>query len=178
MSVFVGNIPFGLSVEDFKAAFAHFGPIKSALIPTYRHYGQIRSEGHGFIDFETEEAKQKCLSSGETIVIEGRTVVYREAHPRPVCNDTIFVSNLPVSFTQTDLEDLVSEYNPTEVKLIRESDGEKEGFGYAKFASEAVRDRVIAALNNYDVNGMKILVRAASRPFTAEKPQRRRHYRY
>ena len=82
-----------------------------------------------------------------------------------------------MGFTQENLQELVSQFQPVEVNLIRENDGERSGFGYAKFANSEVRDMVINTLNNKELGNQRILVRAAKRPFTAEKPARyRRRY--
>ena len=48
MNLYVGNLPYDLSEDDLRAAFAAYGEVASANIITDRETG--RSKGFGFVE--------------------------------------------------------------------------------------------------------------------------------
>jgi RNA-binding protein Musashi len=174
MSLFVGNLPFQLTEDEFRAAFEQFGAISDAKIATEMHYGHRRSRGYGFIDFAEPASLDNCLGSGAAIVLKERELIYRAARPNPVISDTAFVSGLPVGATDQDLTNHFSAYGPIEAKIDHAASRGRPGFGFAKFANEAARDRAIAALNGSSLLESELVVRPASRPFKSEEEQRNR----
>ena len=176
MSIYVGNLPYDLTKEEFEQAFSRFGKC-TATIAKKMIRGEKKSSGYGFIDFENERDRENCLNTfPRTLVIKGRQVEFREARPRHVqtCDDTAFITGLGPEHDQDFLESLFSSYNPIEVMLIKPCDGPIPGFGYAKFQTSEERDVAIAQLNGKVCDGCKLLVRIADRPFTKNPP--RRHY--
>ena len=173
MSVFVNNLPYELTEDEFKEAFSVFGPVASTNIVKMFKHGRQLSTGHGFVDFETEEAKERCLSSTETLTIKGREVSFREARPRPTCEDTVYIGNIGEGVTEDDLSELFDDFHQTELHIIKPYVEGGNGFGYAKFETKEKRDEAIAALNGKDCKGTQLLVRIANRPFSEEKPKRR-----
>ena len=179
MSIYVGNLPYHLTTEELEQEFSRFGPCKATIAKDKSH--DYRSLGYGFIDFENEEDKAKCLATNPPqLEIKGRTVDFREARERRTCNDTAFITELGPNHNQEFLEELFHDFHPLEVKLIKGyiSD-ERPGFGFAKFSTQQERDAAIAALNGTQDDGRTFLVRIADRPFSDEAPRRfrrRRHY--
>nr|CAD7591739.1 unnamed protein product [Timema genevievae] len=66
-TVFVKNIPFSVTNEDFKTCMEQFGPVFYALIcvdPLTEH-----SKGTGFVKFQTKESAELCLSAGTELLL-------------------------------------------------------------------------------------------------------------
>nr|CAD7199207.1 unnamed protein product [Timema douglasi] len=66
-TVFVKNIPFSVTKEDFKTCMEQFGPVYYALIcvdPLTEH-----SKGTGFVKFQTKESAELCLASGTELML-------------------------------------------------------------------------------------------------------------
>jgi RNA recognition motif-containing protein len=171
MSLFVGNLPYQLTAEEFEAAFTHFGPISSVTIATEMRYGRRLSRGYGFVDFEDPASLDACLRSGATIVLKDRVLTYREARPQAVITDTTFVSGIPEEATEDDLAQHFATYRPIETHIVHAGSGGRPGFGFAKFRSEAERDAAIKGLNGTVLLGSQLLVRPASRPFRSDDQQ-------
>jgi RNA recognition motif-containing protein len=179
-SLFVGNLPYDLSDDEFKEAFAQFGEIASVTIATRVVDGRRQSHGYGFVDFRDDDALQACLSSAAQIELKGRILMYRAARPRPQVVDTAFLSGIPAAAVDEDLLAFFEGFQPVEAKVVRGASADRPGFGYAKFRSQAERDRAIAAKNGKQLNGVAIVVREASRPFRSDEDQARyeRHERH
>jgi RNA recognition motif-containing protein len=174
MSLFVGNLPYSLTTEEFRAAFDQFGPISDAKIATEFYSGRRRSRGYGFIDFEDPATLDACLQSGVRIVLKDRELLYRAARPNPVIKDLALVSGLPGEATDQDLAVHFAAFAPIETRIVHAATGGRPGFGFAKFASEEARDRAIAGLNGSVLLQSEIVVKPASRPFRSEEEQRNR----
>jgi RNA recognition motif-containing protein len=69
-SLFVSNLPYNLSSDEFRAAFERFGDITDVTIATRWDQGRRQSQGYGFIDFGNEGGLQSCLDSGAVIELK------------------------------------------------------------------------------------------------------------
>lgn len=84
----------------------------------------------------------------------------------------LFVGNLPWSATNDDLQQLFSAHGAvTSATIITDKmSGRSRGFGFVEMENDAEAEAAIAALNNSDMDGRKIMVNEA-RPMT-DRPQR------
>jgi RNA recognition motif-containing protein len=171
-SLFVKNLPYDLTNEEFQEAFEQFGDVVGVNIATEWHYGRRRSRGYGFVDFRAPEGLRKCLESSESIVLKGRTVEFREARDRPQISDQVFISGIAAAATDASLREHFRSCNPVEARIVRPASGDRPGFGCAVFRSQADRDRAIRDLNGSVLAGGNLVVREASRPFRTEEDQR------
>ena len=78
--IFVGNLNFKLSNDDFKDMFAKFGDIEDAVIITDRD--TRRSKGFGFITFKEDAAAAKAVEEMNEKEFEGRALTVNIAKPR------------------------------------------------------------------------------------------------
>jgi RNA recognition motif-containing protein len=79
--LFVGNLPFSMTDDQFKQIFAAFGTLVSANIVIDK-YSQ-RSKGFGFVEFETDEAAAAAMQALDGSEQQGRNIAVKEALPRP-----------------------------------------------------------------------------------------------
>ena len=70
--LYVGNISFQLEEQQLEDAFAAFGSVKSVRIITDRETG--RSKGFGFVEMETEDQAQECISNLDGKDLSGRNI--------------------------------------------------------------------------------------------------------
>lgn len=57
--IYVGNLPFKISVQELEQAFSQFGEIQEVILVRDRQTDKLR--GFGFIIFETEESACSAL---------------------------------------------------------------------------------------------------------------------
>lgn len=79
MKLYVGNLSYRVSEDQFKDYFASFGEVLSAKIITDRFTGQ--SKGFGFVEFADKEAAQEAIKELNGSNFEGRSIVVNEAKP-------------------------------------------------------------------------------------------------
>lgn len=79
--LFVGNLPFTMTDDQFRQIFAAYGNLVSANIVIDK-YSQ-RSKGFGFVEFETDEAAAAAMQALDGSDQSGRKIAVKEALPRP-----------------------------------------------------------------------------------------------
>lgn len=81
MRLFVGNLPWSLESDDFRAIFTPYGEVKDVYLVHDRETG--RPAGYGFVEFFDAAAGSKALSELDGKDVQGRALRVKEARPRP-----------------------------------------------------------------------------------------------
>ena len=80
--IYVNNLPYQFSSEEFEEAFKCFGPVKTCTVIVQDNgHGETISRGIGFLTFETKEGYYKCLNSKEPVIVKGRPLIINPAKP-------------------------------------------------------------------------------------------------
>lgn len=79
-SVYVGNLPWGVTDSDVRDLFGRFGQVHKTTIITNRKTG--RSKGFGFVDMP-QHAAQNAVEGLNGSMLGGRDLTVRLAHPEP-----------------------------------------------------------------------------------------------
>jgi RNA recognition motif-containing protein len=80
MNIYVGNLPWDLTEEELREAFAAFGEVETAKIVTDKFSG--RSRGFGFVEMPNKEEGTAAVSGMNEKVLKGRSIKVNEARPR------------------------------------------------------------------------------------------------
>jgi RNA recognition motif-containing protein len=80
MNIYVGNIPWDLTDEELKNAFAAHGQVSTAKIITDKFTG--KSRGFGFVEMPEKSEAETAISSLNGKDLKGREIVVNEARPR------------------------------------------------------------------------------------------------
>ncbi len=78
MKLYVGNLPFNVDEEAFKALFTAFNPSEVTLI---KDKFSGRSKGFGFVTIDDEEVAKKAIAELNGKDVEGRELKVSEARP-------------------------------------------------------------------------------------------------
>lgn len=84
MNIFVANLNYKVRSENLKEIFAEYGEVTAARIITER--GTRRSKGFGFVEMSNDEDAKKAIAALDGAEWEGRTIIVKEALPRPENN--------------------------------------------------------------------------------------------
>jgi cold-inducible RNA-binding protein len=79
--VFVGNLSFDVTRDELVEAFSVAGRVVDAKVPTDRETGRPR--GFAFVEFESDEAAQRCIEQLNGRDLKGRALRVNEAENRP-----------------------------------------------------------------------------------------------
>lgn len=80
MSIYVGNLSYDVNEADLTTAFAEYGTVKSAQLPTDRETGRIR--GFGFVEMGTEAEETAAIEALNGAEWMGRDLKVNKAKPR------------------------------------------------------------------------------------------------
>ena len=80
MKLYVGNLSFQTSSDDFQQLFAQAGTVESASVVEDRETG--RSRGFGFVEMASNEEGQKAIEQFNGKEFNGRNLTVNEARPR------------------------------------------------------------------------------------------------
>ena len=80
MSIYVGNLDYGLEQEDLVEVFSEYGNVKRVHIPTDRETG--RKRGFAFVEMANEDEESAAISALDGAEWMGRTLKVNQAKPR------------------------------------------------------------------------------------------------
>jgi cold-inducible RNA-binding protein len=78
--LYVGNLPYKITVDSLKDNFSQAGTVEDAVIITDKFSG--RSKGFGFITMSSGEEAQAAIDMWNEKEMEGRKLVVNEARPQ------------------------------------------------------------------------------------------------
>lgn len=77
--LFVGNLDWGTTHEELRAAFEPFGEIEEAIVISDKFSG--RSKGFGFVTFINDEDADMATAKLNESDLKGRKIIVNEARP-------------------------------------------------------------------------------------------------
>ncbi len=80
MNMYVGNLPYSVTEEDLRVAFAEFGEIASVNIIADKISGQ--SKGFGFVEMPSNSEADKAIKALNGTELQGRNIKVNQAKPR------------------------------------------------------------------------------------------------
>ncbi len=80
MNLYVSNLPYTMTDEEFQAVFAAYGQVASARIVKDRESG--RSRGFGFVEMPVESEALTAINTMNGSDVGGRPMRIMEARPR------------------------------------------------------------------------------------------------
>lgn len=79
-SIYVGNLPYQITEDELRDAFAEYGQVSSAKIIIDRDTG--RSKGFGFVEMPDAAAANKAIDGMHGQSLNGRDLRVNEARPK------------------------------------------------------------------------------------------------
>ena len=82
MNIYVGNLSYGATEEDLRAAFSQYGEVQKVTIIKDKLSGESR--GFGFVEMASNEEGQAAIDGLNGADVKGRALKVNEARERPV----------------------------------------------------------------------------------------------
>ncbi|XP_028325732.1 RNA-binding motif, single-stranded-interacting protein 3-like isoform X3 [Gouania willdenowi] len=125
------------------------------LIKLCQPYGKIVStkaildkntnqcKGYGFVDFDSPAAAQKAVASLKASGVQAQMAKQQEQDPT-----NLYISNLPVSMDEQELENMLKPFGHViSTRILRDANGLSRGVGFARMESTEKCDVVIQNFN-------------------------------
>ncbi|XP_071329701.1 RNA-binding motif, single-stranded-interacting protein 1 [Trachinotus anak] len=102
-----------------------------------------KCKGYGFVDFDSPAAAQKAVAALKTTGVQAQMAKQQEQDPT-----NLYISNLPVSMDEQELENMLKHYGQViSTRILRDSSGASRGVGFARMESTEKCDAVISHFN-------------------------------
>lgn len=171
-NIFVKNLDPIVDNKTLYGTFSVFGNILSCKVATNAKRETLR---YGFVHYENEKSAQLAIEGCDGKMIGNTTVSvmpFKSKAERGGNNSNytnVFVKNIPVEFTEKDLETLFSQYGSITKSMLKQDNEKKRGFGFVNFQTPEEANKAVENLNGYEVSGKKLTVCRAQKKEEREK---------
>lgn len=80
MKIYVGNLPYNISGDELRSAFAAYGEVADATIIMDKATGQ--SKGFGFVEMPNNSEADEAIKALNGKPLKGRAIKVNQAKPR------------------------------------------------------------------------------------------------
>ncbi|XP_041365285.1 RNA-binding motif, single-stranded-interacting protein 3-like isoform X2 [Gigantopelta aegis] len=103
-----------------------------------------KCKGYGFVDFESPQAADLAVHTLQSQGIQAQMAKQQEQDPT-----NLYVANLPIYFTEKNLENMFKDYGTViSTRILRKPDGVSRGVGFARMESREKCNQIIDAFNS------------------------------
>ncbi|XP_059174960.1 ELAV-like protein 1 isoform X6 [Physella acuta] len=174
-NLIVNYLPQTMSQDEIRSLFSSIGELESCKLirdkptdPLTPSPGQ--SLGYGFVNYKRPEDAEKAINTLNGLRLQNKTIKVSYARPssETIKGANLYVSGLPKSMAQQDLEKLFSHCGKiiTSRILYDTNTGLSKGVGFIRFDQRCEAERAIQKLNNHIPEGCldPITVKFANSP--------------
>ncbi|XP_051780945.1 RNA-binding motif, single-stranded-interacting protein 2-like isoform X2 [Erpetoichthys calabaricus] len=133
----------------------HPGTSDQDLVKLCQPYGKIVStkaildkttnkcKGYGFVDFDSPGAAQKAVNALKASGVQAQMAKQQEQDPT-----NLYISNLPVSMDEQELEGMLKPFGQViSTRILRDANGTSRGVGFARMESTEKCEAIIQHFN-------------------------------
>uniref|UniRef100_A0A674M9H7 ELAV-like protein n=1 Tax=Takifugu rubripes TaxID=31033 RepID=A0A674M9H7_TAKRU len=167
-NLIVNYLPQNMTQEEFRSLFGSIGEIESCKLVRDKITGQ--SLGYGFVNYIDPKDAEKAINTLNGLRLQTKTIKVSYARPSSasIRDANLYVSGLPKTMTQKELEQLFSQYGRiiTSRILVDQVTGGSRGVGFIRFDKRVEAEEAIKGLNGQKPSGAAepITVKFANNP--------------
>ncbi|KYO43950.1 hypothetical protein Y1Q_0005364 [Alligator mississippiensis] len=148
-NLIVNYLPQNMTQEEFKSLFGSIGDIESCKLVRDKITGQ--SLGYGFVNYVDPNDADKAISTLNGLKLQTKTIKVSYARPSSasIRDANLYVSGLPRTMGQKEMEQLFSQYGRiiTSRILVDQVTGVSRGVGFIRFDKRVEAEEAIKGLN-------------------------------
>ncbi|KAM7346606.1 sex lethal isoform 1-T1 [Cochliomyia hominivorax] len=160
-NLIVNYLPQDMTDRELYALFRTCGPINTCRI--MKDYKTGYSFGYAFVDFASEIDAQNAIKSLNGVTVRNKRLKVSYARPggESIKDTNLYVTNLPRTITDDELEKIFGKYgNIVQKNILRDKlTGKPRGVAFVRFNKREEAQEAISALNN-------VIPEGASQPLT------------
>ncbi|RXN00924.1 ELAV-like protein 4 [Acipenser ruthenus] len=167
-NLIVNYLPQNMTQEEFRSLFGSIGEIESCKLVRDKITGQ--SLGYGFVNYIDPKDAEKAINTLNGLRLQTKTIKVSYARPSSasIRDANLYVSGLPKTMSQKELEQLFSQYGRiiTSRILVDQVTGASRGVGFIRFDKRIEAEEAIKGLNGQKPSGAAepITVKFANNP--------------
>uniref|UniRef100_A0A673JV70 RNA-binding motif, single-stranded-interacting protein 1-like n=1 Tax=Sinocyclocheilus rhinocerous TaxID=307959 RepID=A0A673JV70_9TELE len=140
-NLYIRGLPPGTTDHDLVNLCQPYGKIVSTKAILDKTTGKCK--GYGFVDFDSPVSAQKAVAGLKTNGVQAQMAKQQEQDPT-----NLYLSNLPVSMDEQELENLLKPFGQVvSTRILRDTNGVSRGVGFARMESTEKCDAVISHFN-------------------------------
>ncbi|XP_077400311.1 ELAV-like protein 2 isoform X2 [Vanacampus margaritifer] len=148
-NLIVNYLPQSMAQDELKSLFGSIGEIESCKLVRDKITGQ--SLGYGFVNYVEPKDAEKAINTLNGLRLQTKTIKVSYARPSSasIRDANLYVSGLPKTMTQTELEQLFSQYGRiiTSRILVDQVTGLSRGVGFIRFDRRVEAEEAIKGLH-------------------------------
>jgi RNA recognition motif-containing protein len=146
-NLYIRGLPESCTDEDLTKMCLKYGNIASTK--SILDKKTLLCKGYGFVDFEDPQDAQRAL---EGLTDDGVSVQFARLQEQDPTN--LYLSNLPKSFNEKNLEQLLSPFGGViSTRILREPNGYSRGVGFVRLDNQENCETAISTLNGSTLPG-------------------------
>ncbi|XP_037533196.1 RNA-binding motif, single-stranded-interacting protein 3 [Nematolebias whitei] len=140
-NLYIRGLPPATTDQDLIKLCQPYGKIVSTKAILDKNTNQCK--GYGFVDFDSPAAAQKAVASLKASGVQAQMAKQQEQDPT-----NLYISNLPVSMDEQELENMLKPFGHViSTRILRDASGQSRGVGFARMESTEKCDVVIQNFN-------------------------------
>ncbi|XP_056590767.1 RNA-binding motif, single-stranded-interacting protein 1 isoform X2 [Triplophysa dalaica] len=140
-NLYIRGLPPGTTDHDLVKLCQPYGKIVSTKAILDKTTNKCK--GYGFVDFDSPVSAQKAVAALKTTGVQAQMAKQQEQDPT-----NLYLSNLPISMDEQELENLLKPFGQViSTRILRDSNGVSRGVGFARMESTEKCDAVISHFN-------------------------------
>ncbi|XP_062372719.1 ELAV-like protein 2 isoform X1 [Sardina pilchardus] len=169
-NLIVNYLPQNMTQEELKSLFGSIGEIESCKLVRDKITALGQSLGYGFVNYAEPKDAEKAINTLNGLRLQTKTIKVSYARPSSasIRDANLYVSGLPKTMTQKELEQLFSQYGRiiTSRILVDQVTGVSRGVGFIRFDRRVEAEEAIKGLNGQKPPGASepITVKFANNP--------------
>ncbi|XP_042209007.1 ELAV-like protein 1 isoform X7 [Homarus americanus] len=175
-NLIVNYLPQNMTQEEIRSLFSSIGELESCKLIRDKVTGESgQSLGYGFVNYVRQDDAERAINQLNGLRLQNKTIKVSYARPssEAIKGANLYVSGLPKSMTQQDLEGMFRAYGSiiTSRILCDNITGLSKGVGFIRFDQRIEAERAIQKLNGTIPEGAAepITVKFANNPSNNNK---------
>ncbi|XP_062868410.1 ELAV-like protein 1b [Trichomycterus rosablanca] len=181
-NLIVNYLPQSMSQDELRSLFSSIGEVESAKLIRDKVGGH--SLGYGFVNYINPSDAERAINTLNGLRLQSKTIKVSFARPSSdsIKDANLYISGLPKSMTQKDVEDLFTQYGRiiNSRVLVDQASGLSRGVSFIRFDKRSEAEDAIKGLNGQTLPGMSepITVKFAANPNQAKNTQMVSQFNY
>ncbi|XP_062308418.1 ELAV-like protein 1 isoform X1 [Osmerus eperlanus] len=182
-NLIVNYLPQNMSQDELRSLFSSIGEVESAKLIRDKVAGnpynrsQSHSLGYGFVNYVNPIDAERAINTLNGLRLQSKTIKVSYARPSSdtIKDANLYISGLPKTMTQKDVEDMFTRYGRiiNSRVLVDQASGLSRGVAFIRFDKRAEAEDAIKDLNGQKPPGASeaITVKFAANPNQAKNSQ-------